>query len=86
MILGLMGALLAFMSYRRRNNLSLLPSVSLQMPEFLRPKKFAHPADASNDAISTASTLNLSSAHNSELSPSETNNSNIVNNIELILI
>ena len=83
MVLGLMGALLAFMSYRRRNNLSLLPSVSLQMPQFLRAKKFAHPA---TDAISTASTLNLSSAHNSELSPSETNNSNIVNNIELILI
>ena len=75
MVLGLMGALIAIMSYRRRNNLSLLPSLSLNIPGFLRPRKFANQPDAT-DATSTASTLNL--ANNSELTPNETNNSNIV--------
>ncbi len=80
MILGVMGALLFFMSYRRRNNLPLLPSITLALPDIFKRAKFVNQADANAAAASdtTSMTSRSNLANNAELSPSETNNSNIV--------
>lgn len=79
MILGVMGALLFFMSYRRRNNLPLLPSITLVLPDIFKRAKFVNQADANAAASDTTSMTSRSNlANNAELSPSETNNSNIV--------